>query len=133
MPSVTEHPLSVKLRPWLAEELLEEFEARGESVSEGLRRALEEWWASRHLFGIEFRDGPTGRRAALEDGPEVWEVIAVWRDADGDLERLREHFAWLDEDALEAALVYRDRFPERVEEVLAENERVGRYLAERLE
>lgn len=25
--------------------------------------------------GIAFRDGPTGRRAALSGGPDVWEVI----------------------------------------------------------
>ncbi len=27
--------------------------------------------------GIVFRDGPTGRRAALAGGPDVWEVIAT--------------------------------------------------------
>lgn len=27
--------------------------------------------------GIVFRDGPTGRRAALAGGPDVWEVIAA--------------------------------------------------------
>ena len=26
--------------------------------------------------GIVFRDGPTGRRAALAGGPDVWEVMA---------------------------------------------------------
>jgi hypothetical protein len=29
--------------------------------------------------GIVFRDGPTGRRAALSSGPDVWEVIATVR------------------------------------------------------
>jgi hypothetical protein len=29
--------------------------------------------------GIVFRDGPTGRRAALAGGPDVWEVIATVR------------------------------------------------------
>lgn len=29
--------------------------------------------------GIVFRDGPTGRRAALSGGPDVWEVIAAVR------------------------------------------------------
>jgi hypothetical protein len=27
--------------------------------------------------GIVFRDGPTGRRAALADGPDVWELMAA--------------------------------------------------------
>lgn len=27
--------------------------------------------------GIVFRDGPTGRRAALPGGPDIWEVLAT--------------------------------------------------------
>lgn len=27
--------------------------------------------------GIVFRDGPTGRRAALVGGPDIWEVMAI--------------------------------------------------------
>ena len=30
--------------------------------------------------GIIFRDGPTGRRAAVAGGPEVWEVARTLRD-----------------------------------------------------
>lgn len=29
--------------------------------------------------GVQFRDGPSGRRAALAGGPDVWEVIATAR------------------------------------------------------
>jgi hypothetical protein len=32
-----------------------------------------------------FADGPSGRRARLVGGPDVWEVIAVARDNHGDL------------------------------------------------
>lgn len=31
--------------------------------------------------GVVFRDGPTGRRAALTDGPDVWEVIRAVKSA----------------------------------------------------
>src|ERR1039457_4808289 len=31
--------------------------------------------------GIAFRDGPTGRRAALAAGPDVWEVVRAVRSA----------------------------------------------------
>lgn len=34
---------------------------------------------------ICFVDGPTGRRARLLGGPDVWEAIAVAKDNDGDL------------------------------------------------
>lgn len=132
MPTVADRPMSVKLPPWLDEELRREFEERGVNTSEGLRRVLEEWWVGRHLPRIEFREGLTGRRAALRDGPEVWEVAAVLEDYGEDREGLAEHFGWLDPEALEAALAYRERFPERVEAQVAENERVGRRLADRL-
>lgn len=132
MPSVAERPLSVKLQPWLEEELRREFEARGERISEGLRRILEEWWAERHFSAIEFRDGLSGRRAALTDGPEVWEIVAAARDYGDDVEGLRDHFAWLDEEALDTALEYYERFPERIDGLIRENERTGRYLARRL-
>jgi hypothetical protein len=29
--------------------------------------------------GIVFRDGPTGRRAGLAAGPDVWEVVSALR------------------------------------------------------
>lgn len=132
MSTVADRPVSVKLPPWLEEELRQEFEERGLNTSEGLRRILEEWWVGRHLPRIEFREGLTGRRAALRDGPEVWEVVAVSEDYGQDDEGLAEHFGWLDREALEAALVYYERFPERVQEELAENERIGRRLSERL-
>jgi hypothetical protein len=34
--------------------------------------------------GIVFRSGAAGRRAGLVGGPDVWEVIRVFRDAMGD-------------------------------------------------
>lgn len=30
--------------------------------------------------GIAFRDGAAGRRAGVIGGPDVWELIDVWRD-----------------------------------------------------
>ena len=32
--------------------------------------------------GILFKDGPTGRRAALACGPDAWEIIKVLREVD---------------------------------------------------
>jgi hypothetical protein len=36
-----------------------------------------------HHPGIVYRDGPTGRRAALAVGPDVWEVISALRYTTG--------------------------------------------------
>lgn len=36
--------------------------------------------------GIVFRDGPSGRRAGLATGPDVWEVVGLLRGLSGDVE-----------------------------------------------
>jgi hypothetical protein len=43
-------------------------------VDEGLRMA--------DYPGVIFKDGPTGRRAALAYGPDVWEVVTFLREVD---------------------------------------------------
>ena len=45
--------------------------------------------------GIVFRDGPTGRRAGLACGPDVWEVIGALRSSEleGD-EAIRATAEW---------------------------------------
>lgn len=43
-------------------------------VDEGLRMAEHP--------GIVFKDGPSGRRAALAYGPDVWEIITFLREID---------------------------------------------------
>ncbi len=48
-------------------------------IDEGLRMADHP--------GIVFRDGPTGRRAGLAAGPDVWEVVVLLRGLRGSVER----------------------------------------------
>jgi len=43
-------------------------------VDEGLRMAEHP--------GVVFKEGPSGRRAALAFGPDVWEVVKVLREID---------------------------------------------------
>ncbi|MFQ5743879.1 MAG: hypothetical protein ACE5HV_09860 [Acidobacteriota bacterium] len=122
-------PLSTRLRPWLEAEIRGIFEERGEGPSAGLRRIVQEWWAHNRFPSVEFRDGPFGRRPAVRGGPEIWEIIAVSRDYSGDKEGLREHFQWLDEEVLEEALGYYERFPEETDQLIADNDRFARYAA----
>ena len=42
--------------------------------------------------GIHFRSGPAGRRPSLVGGPDVWEVVAVFRSFD-DVQRTAD---WLE-------------------------------------
>jgi hypothetical protein len=65
---------------------------------------------------ITFRDGPTGRRAKLLDGPDVWEVV-MWLE---DLDAEPDPPAALVEDSIltrpqiEAALSYRAAYPDEI-------------------
>jgi hypothetical protein len=75
--------VSVRLDDRLAERLRLRARAAGESLSERLRRYAEEGARRDEHPMITFRDGPTGRRAGLIAGPDVWEV-AMWIDDLGD-------------------------------------------------
>lgn len=119
-------PLCARLSPELEEELATFFEEHGWGPSEGLRVVIEEWVAARMIPGIEFRSGPLGRRAAVRGGPEVWEVVSVAQDVSPG-EDLYAHFSWLDRRKVMAALEYYERFPERVDMILARNERLADY------
>jgi hypothetical protein len=74
---------SYRLDPHLKSRL--EAQARAERISERalIERLLAEGLDTLHHPGIVYRDGPTGRRAALAVGPDVWEVISALRHTRG--------------------------------------------------
>jgi len=51
------------------------------SLSSAANRLVDEALRMTEHPGIIFRSGPTGRRAALAGGPDVWEVIRAIRSA----------------------------------------------------
>lgn len=108
--------VSVRLDDRLAERLRLRARAVGESVSDRLRRYAEEGVRRDEHPLVTFRDGPTGRRAALIGGPDVWE-IAMWID---DLGAVTDPAAELAADCsvarahIDAALAYRAAYPEEV-------------------
>lgn len=64
--------------------LLEQLESHtretGESRSHLVERLVEEGLRMEAHPGVVFRSGPAGRRPALHDGPDIWEVARVIRD-----------------------------------------------------
>lgn len=62
-----------------------EQQAAADAVSERtlLERLITEGLDTRDHPGIVYRDGPTGRRAALAVGPDVWEVVSALRYTEG--------------------------------------------------
>jgi len=105
--------VSVRLDDSLAERLRMRARAAGETLSDRLRRYAEEGARRDEHPMITFRDGPTGRRAGLIGGPDVWEV-AMWVE---DLASEPDPIAALAEESaltrpqIESALRYRMAYP----------------------
>ena len=71
---------------------------------------------------IVFVDGPTGRRARLIGGPDVWEVLEPYLLAGKDWAVLRASYPDLDEALLRSALRYYESYPEEIEARVALNQ-----------
>ena len=123
--------MSARIDDWLKQSLEEFWRAHGERPSTGLRRVAEEWWAMQHFPELMFHDGVSGRRARLRGGPDVWEVVSVWRDYDPDWAGFYDHFApHVDREALDQALAYAERFPEGIDQAIAQNERIEQLVSD---
>jgi hypothetical protein len=108
--------VSVRLDEALAERLRLRARAAGESLSDRLRRYAEEGARREEHPLITFRDGPTGRRAGVLGGPDVWEVL-MWLD---DLAAEPDPVAALSEDStltaaqIDAARRYYAMYPDEI-------------------
>lgn len=121
--------MTARIDDWLKEDVETFWAAHGEKPSAGLRRVMQEWWAVQRFPVITFRDGVSGRRATLRDGPDVWEVVMVARDYGDDRGGLYDHFAgFVESDIVDQALAYAERFPDEIAAMLTENARVERLL-----
>jgi len=105
----------------LAQRLRLRARAAGETLSDRLRRYAEEGVRRDEHPLITFRDGPTGRRAGLVCGPDVWEVVMWVEDLSGE----QDPVAVLVEDSnltrpqVDAALRYRSAYPDEVDARIA--------------
>ncbi len=109
--------VSVRLDDLLAERLRLRARAAGESLSDRLRRYADEGARRDEHPMVTFRDGPSGRRAGLINGPDVWEV-AMWID---DLDQVPDSAVELAADGvltrpqIDAALRYRISYPDEIQ------------------
>lgn len=105
------------------------------TITELIERFVREGLAAADHPGIVFKPGPSGRRAALAGGPDVWEIVAALRHVGG---RERQRVAQLAHQfgvherqiviALNYAAAHREEIENRVEaneRDLAEAERVA--------
>ena len=88
-----------------------------------LEELLEEGIRMRHVPGIAFADGATGRRARIAGtGIEVFEVVDVYRATGRDRVALRRSFDWLSDWQVDAALAYYEAHPSEIDTLLDEDE-----------
>jgi hypothetical protein len=91
-------------------------------VAEMVQLLTEEALKLRELPAVIFTDGPTGRRATLLHGPDVWEVIEPYLLAGKDWEALQESYPQLDEAMLRTAVRYDEAYPDEIEARIARNQ-----------
>ena len=76
-------PLSIRFSPSLLARLRQRANAMTGASAAGLaQRLIDEGLRMADHPGVIFKDGPSGRRAALAYGPDVWEVVKFLREVD---------------------------------------------------
>jgi len=117
---------SLRLPDDLRQRLTETAERQDTTISALLERYAREGLAIDAHPGIIFKHGPSGRRAALAGGPDVWEIIATLRDVAGsEAQRVQTVADQLDLHPRQVtiALAYAAEHPEEVDRRIADNER----------
>ncbi|HEU0247808.1 MAG TPA: hypothetical protein VFR38_12050, partial [Gaiellaceae bacterium] len=106
----------------------------GVSASQLAERYIDEGLRSEELPGIEFRPGPTGRRAALMDGPDIWEIVRDVRAAReagaADPQATVAAASELTDAQVRLAAAYYTAYPDEIDaRIAADEELIERLLA----
>jgi hypothetical protein len=116
--------LSVNLKPPTLEQLEARARETGEPLTCLVERLVEEGWRMAKHPGIVFRGGPTGRRAALIDGADVWEIASVVqavRERNEPLVETVVKLTGLRPDQVRAIIGYFDEYPAEIESRVRRN------------
>jgi hypothetical protein len=117
-------------------EVVEMLDARserlGQSKARVAERLIEEGLRVEELPGIVFRSGPTGRRAGIAGGPDVWEIVrdlkGVTGEGAGDPIEAVARVSGLDRAVVELAASYYAAYPDDIEERIRINEQAAERL-----
>ena len=134
--NITVSVLSIRFkRPGVYERLKRRAAQGRGSISAVGERLIDEGLRMEAHPGIVFRDGPSGRRAGLAAGPDVWEIAGLLRGLSGSVEQRVDRAAAqlsLTEGQVRAASRYYAEFSEEIDAELAANdEAADRELAMR--
>lgn len=117
-------PLSIRFAPSLLARLRQRANATPGASAAGLaQRLIDEGLRMADHPGVIFKDGPSGRRAALAYGPDVWEIIKFLREVDergpASIDAAAEVFA-LDASRIGAAISYYGDYSDEIDAEIAE-------------
>jgi len=119
-------PLSIRFDKALLERLRRRASVQDSTPSGLAQRLVDEGLRGQEHPGIVFKDGPSGRRAALVAGPDVWEVVASLRGAGAKEEKKAIAAATADLSVSPAqvrlALDYYGAYPVEIDAQISENE-----------
>ena len=122
-------PLSIRFDPRLLERLRRRAQSSPGATPSGLaQRLVDEGLRLADHPGVTFKDGPSGRRAALAFGPDVWEVVKVLREIDerGDAAiAATAEFLALPEAKIRVAMHYYSAYPEEIDAEIEEADRLS--------
>jgi hypothetical protein len=128
-------PFSARLDARLVERLKKWSAREGMSASQLAERFIDEGLRNEEFPGIVFRPGPTGRRAGLVDGPDVWEIVRDVRAArEAGVPDALAHVAETSELTdlqVRLALAYYTEYPDEVDaRIDADEELTARLVAD---
>ena len=127
--------LSARMSEAVLDRLERLSERLGQPRSRVAEQLIDEGIRLREFPGIVFRSGPTGRRAGLADGPDVWEVVRGVKQArsgKGDPVKLLMASSGLREDQIRLAIDYYGSYPEEVDARIRADEEAAARLRELL-
>jgi hypothetical protein len=117
--------LSLRVDPDTIKRLDRASRQEGTSRSDLAKTLIEEGLRMLAHPGIVFRPGPTGRRAALARGPDVWEVMNSFEDRGRVSEEEIEYWAKaleLSTHEIRTALFYYSQYRDEIEERIRLND-----------
>ena len=117
-------PLSIRFTPSLLARLRQRANAMPGASAAGLaQRLIDEGLRMADHPGVIFKDGPSGRRAALAYGPDVWEVIKFLREVDergpAAIDAAAEVFA-IDASRISTAISYYGEYSDEIDAEITE-------------
>jgi hypothetical protein len=129
-------PTSFRLPEELLERLDHEATSTNSSTTTLVTSILDEGLKTRRFPGITYRDGPTGRRAAMVAGPDVWEIVRSLKGLRGrDDRRVRQLAGELELSPamVRLAIDFYTAFPDEIEARITADELAAAQLRQRID